>query len=450
MTRRRQTIPPVPLGPAHRRTWQSFWRRCSCGLAAPCIDSLVPATPFPFPPRGDTRPPAIPSPPRPDPVAQRRCNQATTPIPPGMVSLRHGSPSDQPPIPIPQRTLGDRVHSTQDTAFQQPPGDSARSSHDTDLKRPPGNRAGSNRDTIQQRPPGHHAHPARDTIPQRPPGNRARSGRDTDLQRPPGDRAGSNRDTIPQRPSGDHARSARQKRSGAPPQGERAGRDHITDWPGRRRPEIPDGGRAFPTAVAGAHPSPTRNAGTERPAWTPTGSSRRCDPATARRSNSRWAGDVRALATGPRSRSHYRDDLAILRRRGKYGNDFASRQGGERGAPCREAACGGCATDAVRGRRAPDTAPGRSAPDTAPGQGAPDTAPGRSVADTAPGRGALTPAPGRPAPDPAPGQGAPDTAPGRRARGRDPVAGTAGHGLSPHQSALVSVAPGERDASEDR
>jgi hypothetical protein len=53
MTSRRQTTSPVPLGPLHRRTWQSLWRRCSCGLAAPCVDRLVPASPLPFPPRGD-------------------------------------------------------------------------------------------------------------------------------------------------------------------------------------------------------------------------------------------------------------------------------------------------------------------------------------------------------------------------------------------------------------
>ncbi len=51
MTRRHATTALVPVEPQHRRTWQSLWRRCSCGLPAPCIDRLVPAPPLPFPPR---------------------------------------------------------------------------------------------------------------------------------------------------------------------------------------------------------------------------------------------------------------------------------------------------------------------------------------------------------------------------------------------------------------
>jgi hypothetical protein len=53
MTRRRKTTPLVPLAPRHRRTWRTLWRRCACGLAAPCVDSLIlpPIPPFP-PPRG--------------------------------------------------------------------------------------------------------------------------------------------------------------------------------------------------------------------------------------------------------------------------------------------------------------------------------------------------------------------------------------------------------------
>jgi hypothetical protein len=47
VTTRRRTM-PVPLGPIHRRLWRTFWRRCSCGLSAPCIDRRVPA-PVPFP-----------------------------------------------------------------------------------------------------------------------------------------------------------------------------------------------------------------------------------------------------------------------------------------------------------------------------------------------------------------------------------------------------------------
>jgi hypothetical protein len=51
MTRRRRSTLPVPVTPAHRRTWRSLWRRCSCGLAAPCVDRLAPAPARPYPPR---------------------------------------------------------------------------------------------------------------------------------------------------------------------------------------------------------------------------------------------------------------------------------------------------------------------------------------------------------------------------------------------------------------
>jgi hypothetical protein len=51
MTRRHKTTPLVPLTPRHRRTWQTLWRRCSCGLTTPCVDRLVPARVPPFPPR---------------------------------------------------------------------------------------------------------------------------------------------------------------------------------------------------------------------------------------------------------------------------------------------------------------------------------------------------------------------------------------------------------------
>jgi hypothetical protein len=39
---RRRTPRPVPLGPTHKRAWRSLWRRCSCGLPAPCVDRRVP------------------------------------------------------------------------------------------------------------------------------------------------------------------------------------------------------------------------------------------------------------------------------------------------------------------------------------------------------------------------------------------------------------------------
>lgn len=82
MTRRRKTIPPVPLAPRHRRTWRSLWRRCACGLSAPCVDSLIlpPIPPFP-PPRG--------------PRTERRADQGEIPIP--LWSEAPGRPRAQSP-----------------------------------------------------------------------------------------------------------------------------------------------------------------------------------------------------------------------------------------------------------------------------------------------------------------------------------------------------------------
>jgi hypothetical protein len=49
---RKRRLEPVPHEPSHRRIWRSLWRRCSCGLPAPCVDRLVPAPRLPFPPTG--------------------------------------------------------------------------------------------------------------------------------------------------------------------------------------------------------------------------------------------------------------------------------------------------------------------------------------------------------------------------------------------------------------
>jgi hypothetical protein len=46
---RKRRLEPVPHEPSHRRVWRSLWRRCSCGLPAPCVDRLVPAPQLPFP-----------------------------------------------------------------------------------------------------------------------------------------------------------------------------------------------------------------------------------------------------------------------------------------------------------------------------------------------------------------------------------------------------------------
>jgi hypothetical protein len=59
---RKRRLEPVPHEPSHRRTWRSLWRRCSCGLPAPCVDRLVPAPRLPYPP------PRLPYPPPPTPA----------------------------------------------------------------------------------------------------------------------------------------------------------------------------------------------------------------------------------------------------------------------------------------------------------------------------------------------------------------------------------------------
>jgi hypothetical protein len=51
MTRRRRTSDPVPHHPNHRRDWRTLWRRCICGLPAPCIDRFPPSPPPPYPRR---------------------------------------------------------------------------------------------------------------------------------------------------------------------------------------------------------------------------------------------------------------------------------------------------------------------------------------------------------------------------------------------------------------
>ncbi len=120
MTRRRQTIPPVPVGPLHRRTWRSFWRRCSCGLSAPCIDRLVPTVPFPFPPRGPA-PLAVPSPPSPAIETERRYHHADENLRPGTTAnslsrcLPGGphSPARRPQMPpgnSPKPARADQAH----------------------------------------------------------------------------------------------------------------------------------------------------------------------------------------------------------------------------------------------------------------------------------------------------------------------------------------------------
>ncbi len=78
MPRRRTPIPPVPDSPRHRRDWRTLWRRCICGLSAPCVDSRVPA-----------RQPGLRQRPPDDPP--------TDPLPPSGSYLTSGSPAFSPP-----------------------------------------------------------------------------------------------------------------------------------------------------------------------------------------------------------------------------------------------------------------------------------------------------------------------------------------------------------------
>ncbi|GIE80229.1 hypothetical protein Aph02nite_61790 [Actinoplanes philippinensis] len=45
----RRPSDPVPHHPNHRRDWRTLWRRCICGLPAPCIDRFPPPPPPPYP-----------------------------------------------------------------------------------------------------------------------------------------------------------------------------------------------------------------------------------------------------------------------------------------------------------------------------------------------------------------------------------------------------------------
>jgi hypothetical protein len=87
--RRRRRLDPVPHEPSHRRLWRSWWRRCSCGLPAPCVDRLVPAPRLPFPPVQDER-----SAPVTDPQPGGETEGIGTPN----VALRHVSSDSRPEV----------------------------------------------------------------------------------------------------------------------------------------------------------------------------------------------------------------------------------------------------------------------------------------------------------------------------------------------------------------
>jgi hypothetical protein len=74
---------PVPIGPLHRRTWRTLWRRCTCGLPEPCVDRLT-TTPLPPVPPAVQPNPSFPSTPQalPEPTDAH----------PSHLTLRPGTP----------------------------------------------------------------------------------------------------------------------------------------------------------------------------------------------------------------------------------------------------------------------------------------------------------------------------------------------------------------------
>lgn len=122
MSRRQRHTPLVPLAPAHRRTWRSFWRRCSCGLKAPCVDRLVPAPALPFPAR--TIPAAAPfSPPAaliaPPYPADAAPAEPLLPPHPNPAAPSH-PPHASPPPPAEPAAAPDRPHVNLATSTNQP------------------------------------------------------------------------------------------------------------------------------------------------------------------------------------------------------------------------------------------------------------------------------------------------------------------------------------------
>jgi hypothetical protein len=97
MTRRHQTTGSVPHSPRHRRNWRTLWRRCICGLPAPCIDSRVPTAPLPFPPLPDSALRQLPADRSPS-ALEPASNQPTTvqPAPPE-IEPDHNRPTTPEP-----------------------------------------------------------------------------------------------------------------------------------------------------------------------------------------------------------------------------------------------------------------------------------------------------------------------------------------------------------------
>lgn len=99
MTRRRPTGAPILFGPAHRRDWRRLWRRCTCGLAAPCIDRRVPATEFPIPTRSL---PAVSIPARDrDPLTGPPAASGSPPVGPAGSRPERAFPQSSPAPPRP-------------------------------------------------------------------------------------------------------------------------------------------------------------------------------------------------------------------------------------------------------------------------------------------------------------------------------------------------------------
>ena len=85
MTTDPRPIPPVPIAPAHRRSWRTLWRRCSCGLAEPCVDRLTMSRPLPT----QSSP------------AEFETSSPANPHGPSLPALRPAHPADPPTLRLP-------------------------------------------------------------------------------------------------------------------------------------------------------------------------------------------------------------------------------------------------------------------------------------------------------------------------------------------------------------
>lgn len=119
-------VDPVPVSPTHRRMWQTLWRRCSCGLPAPCVDRRpAQSHPEPLPSTSTTQPPTAAPPtaatPLPIPTSQ-------VPAPAGLATtIRPAAPpsSTTPPPAAAARHRG-LAPTTHPTGARHPTGPARR------------------------------------------------------------------------------------------------------------------------------------------------------------------------------------------------------------------------------------------------------------------------------------------------------------------------------------